>query len=758
MNRALWVTGVGLVTPLGRGVEATWTRLARGDRAIGPVKLFDASNQRAGIAAEVDAVVVPSEPPGGWSRTSAMALAAAREAIDGAKLDPKHGRVGLVVGGTTGGMFETEPLLARLNAEADRPGRHVEWLCHPLSATADRLEEALGPFARVRSVSSACASGAHAIIIAAAWLLSGEIDAVVAGGSDGLSRLTLTGFNSLSAIDPEPCRPFDLRRRGTNLGEGAGFLVLERAARAVERRARPVAKLAGWACGSEAYHITHPAPDGAVVGAMVQAALSRAGLGPGDVDYVNAHGTGTVANDAMEAAALRLALGGHVGRVPVSSCKAQIGHTLGAAGAIEAAVTALVVERGVLVATAGLEQPDPALGLLHVPREGRRPSRVRAAISNAFGFGGMGAVLVFTEASDSALSRKPAPVRPHEGPAGEAAWTSPRAAPPARVAAVGGVPGAMIVVTGAAILGPCGRLGVAECANLAPTSIRSRGPALADGYLDEDRARRLDRMARLAVVVVEHALHEAGAEGEGSGVILGSAFGNVDACAAFLRPIFERGPRAASPAAFPNLVPSSPVGHVAIYAGLKGPTFATADLAASGSTAFVLATQLVAAGDASRIVAGASEPESAIGDRVLRPVFGPPIRPMDPLVDLAAAVVVEGHFDACARRGPLLARAVQVIEWRGEGLAALRELRPPQSTAAEVVLARASDEAASLIGVSRWRDLATLDCASILGESHALDAAALAIAASRVGTGRSPEALVLGLAKGRGCAVVLAPA
>ena len=407
MSERLWVTGLGLVTPLGAGVEETWGRLVRGDRAIRPVTLFETQGQRASVAGEVGVVDLPSAPPdvvGAWSRTSGMALSAAGEAMRMARLPVGAPRVGLAVGSTTGGMFETERLLAMLHGEPQCRRSLVGMLSHPLTATGDRLDERLGPFARVRTLSSACSSGANAIAVAGGWLLSGEVDAVVAGGSDGLCRLTLSGFNAIAALDPEPCRPFDRRRRGTNLGEGAGFLVIERAETARARGASPVAELAGWALGSEGHHITHPAPDGAIVASLIERALDRARMHPRDVDYVNAHGTGTLANDRMEAAALRLALGDDVGRIPVSSSKGQIGHTLGAAGAIEAVITALVVARRTVVPTAGLDEPDASLGLVHVPHVGREVSRVRAALSNAFGFGGMDTVLVFAPAGGEPAS------------------------------------------------------------------------------------------------------------------------------------------------------------------------------------------------------------------------------------------------------------------------------------------------------------------------------------------------------------------
>jgi 3-oxoacyl-[acyl-carrier-protein] synthase II len=739
VSARLWVTGLGLITPLGAGVEATWGRLICGDRAIRSIRLFDASGQRASVAGEVD-LAYSRDPLAGWSRTSAMVSAAAAEAMRGAAVDVRAVRVGLVVGGTTGGMFENEQLLARLHAEPGCGEAHIQMLSHPLSATGDCLNQRLGPFARVRTLASACSSGANAIVVAASWLLAGEVDVVVAGGGDGLCRLTLSGFNALAAIDPEPCRPFDRRRRGTSLGEGAAFLVLA-PAEGAQRRAggrQPIAELAGWSIGAEAHHITNPAPDGGLVASLIQRAIARAGLVPSDIDYVNAHGTGTPLNDAMEAAALTLALGCEIERVAVSSSKGQIGHTLGGAGAIEAAITALVVARHTLVPTAGLDEPDPALALVHVPHVGRDVGRVRAAVSNAFGFGGMDTVLVFTEPDSG--SRKAAPQSiPH---------TSEHP-----------------VITGAAVFGVCGLLGTEQCANLLKQRFALDASVDPDAHLDAGRARRLDRAARLAAVAVQHALADANAPCDVTGVLLGSAYGNVDASAAFMHRIFEKGPRAATPAEFPNLVPSSPVGHVSIYLGLHGPTFTTADLAVSGESAFAQAAQLIAAGEAVRIVAGAVEPKSNIVGRVLSGLFAHTLSQVHAVrTDLAAAVVVESEREARARGQRVFAHLRQLIEWRdGEDASlvpvraggALGALRPPQGGRAEVVLAREDGALGELLNETVWGSCERMTCAPTVGESDGLGAVAVAVAAGRIAKQLADDVLVLGLSKGRGFAIVL---
>jgi 3-oxoacyl-[acyl-carrier-protein] synthase II len=730
----LWVTGLGLITPLGADVETTWTRLLRGDRALRSLKLFDACSSRTHVVGEVDGFDDGSDPgaaAAGWSRSSAMAAAAAAQAMRAAAVDVRSVRVGLVVGGTTGGMFENEQALARLHAEPECRATLTRMISHPLSAMGDLVNRRLGPFARVRTLASACSSGANAIVVGAAWLLAREVDIVVAGGSDALCRLTLSGFNALGAIDSEPCRPFDKRRRGTSLGEGAGFLVLERAedSRARPRAAPPIAELAGWSLGAEAHHITNPASDGALVASLIVRAISVAGLRPCDIDYVNAHGTGTPLNDAMEATALARALGTEIARVPVSSCKGQIGHTLGGAGAIEAAITALVVSRGTLVPTAGLDEPDPALRLVHVPHVGREVARVRAALSNAFGFGGMDTVLVF---------RGPMPASPPR---------EPRQCLRA-------------VITGAAVFGVCGLRAWDGCATLPDEPLRLDTAVDPDAHLDVVRARRLDRAGRLAVVAVQRALIDNGGAREETGVVLGSAYGNVDDSAAFMHRIFEKGARAASPAEFPNLVPSSPAGHVSIYLGLRGPTLTIADLATSGEGAFVQAAQFVMAGEAARIVAGAVEPKSNIVERVLSSLFAQtPTEAHAVRADLAAAIVLESEQEALARGTRVLCRVRQQLEWRSapEATDALALLQGPLQGRAEVVLPRSGIDLDGLLEPTQWSTCRRMKCAPALGESDALGAVAIAVAAGRIATRLVEHALVLGVSRDRGYAVVLAP-
>ena len=724
------MTGAGVVSALGDTVDATWTRLVRGDRAIGPVDLFDTTGLRGTMAAEVRGLEVPTE--GFWSRTCVLAARAAEEAIGQSRLDPRTKKVGLVVGGTTGGMYENEARLAKLHADPDSHDTLANLLSHPLTSTGDRLNETLGPFTRVRTICTACSSGANAFAIAAMWLLSGELDAVVAGGTDGLCRLTFSGFNALQAMDPELCRPFDRRRRGLNLGEGAGFAVFERSTSAEARGAAPIAELAGWAISAEAHHITNPEPTGAIAGRTLTRALLRARLAPGDIDYVNAHGTGTLLNDPMESAALARALGKEIQRIPVSSSKGQIGHTLAAAGAIEGIISALAISRGKVPPTAGLEEPDPACPLVHVPRVGH-DAKVRAAISSSFGFGGMDTVLVLTE--------------PGFGPGHEGRSHA-------------------VVVTGVGAVTKAGLDGAETAARLLEPTTAPAAPGPLDldlaAHLDVARARRLDRSARLGAIACDLALKEAGVAASPldphlTGVVMGSAFGSVDPSAAYIHRLFDKGPRYASPAEFPNLVPSSPVGHMSIYLGVNGPSLATADLATSGESAILEGAELVACGEAHAIAAGATEEASWITEKVFAVIFSrAPGAGRQPRAEGAAAIVLESRESAERRGVKVLARLAQTLEWRDGAEPPLSALRPPKDPlSARIVLPRSIPELDALLATSPWAGVSRSTCAGRAGEHEGLGAVAAAAAVSLIFGGTVREALVVGLAKGRGYAFVL---
>lgn len=730
----IWVTGVGMMTALGRTAETSWEAVVRGERGFSPVTLFDTAGCKTSLAAQIAEADLEGVAPAsaGWSRTDAMAVAAAREALAGAGLAGEH-VVDLVVGGTTAGMYETESLLAELHAStAADQDLDDRMLSHPLSATMDRLVEAVHPFRRARALCSACSSGANALILAASWLRTGRSERVLAGGSDGLCRVTFTGFNSLGAMSPEPCRPFDVARDGLTLGEGAAFLLVETEACARARGAKPLAELRGWATGSEAHHITNPEPSGETAAKVMREALRRGGLSPAEIDYVNAHGTATRLNDSMEAAAIRACLGEQSERIVVSSTKGQLGHTLGAAGAVEAIITAMSVARGVVPPTVGLEEVDPECRLQHLREPREMP--VRAALSNSFGFGGSDAVLLFADpalASASSEAQSSSAVR--------------------------------IYVTGAGAVGPLG-IGGSEAARgyLDEGEGPPSGPVAFDAkdHLDVGRARRLDRAARLAAAAMAVAMDEAGWDASDRGQVgaaLGGAFGAVDACSAFLHRIYEKGARFASPAVFPNLLPSSAVAQASIYHGLRGPVLATADLEASAESAVVTAVELLAGGEVSRMIAGGVEPSSTIAEAVLGPVCAVSGRaePHGPRSEGAAVIAFETGESLGARGGRALAEVVACASWRGDGgQRRVAALDPPSGRAA-VFAGRADTGAFDLVDGTAWQKATRHVLAGRAGWHECVGGFAVAAAVGALAAGVIDEALIVGVAAGGGAALSL---
>jgi 3-oxoacyl-[acyl-carrier-protein] synthase II len=389
------VTGVGAVTPLGVGAPALHERWTGGICGIrdgeAPCTDFDPSEFLS--AKEVRRT----------DRFTQLAIAACEEALadagwrDGMPYDDS--RVGCVLGTGIGGI---STLVNGQDALRERGCESVSPLAVPLmmsNAGAAALSMRHGLRGPTFAVSTACASGAHALGCALRMLQNGEADAVVAGGSEaGLTPLARAAFSALDALSESgTSRPFDARRDGFVMGEGAAVLVLERLAAAERRGARILGTLRGYGASSDAHHLTAPREDGEGQAAAMLAALADAGVAAADIDYVNAHGTSTPLNDRAETFAIKLALGGHAGSIPVSSTKSAIGHLLGAAGAVEAVATLLALRDRVAPPTLGLAEPEDGLDLDYVPGlaqplqlSGERPP---LALSNSFGFGGHNAVL-----------------------------------------------------------------------------------------------------------------------------------------------------------------------------------------------------------------------------------------------------------------------------------------------------------------------------------------------------------------------------
>lgn len=404
------VTGIGVVTPVGIGARAMWESLLQGRSGAAQISSFDASDLPVRIACEVSdfdpaAFVPPREVPR-TDRFTQMALAAAGMALaeaglDTAALDPY--RAGVVIGSGIGGLMTIE---REHRAFLERGPRAVSPFMVPKlmpNGAGAAVAMRYGLKGLNYALSSACATGAHAIGEAFRAIRQGAADVMLAGGSEAaITPLAVSAFARMGALsrrndDPKRAsRPFDAERDGFVFGEGAGVLVLERRDHAEAREAPVIAEIAGYGASCDAFHVTQPDKEGAGAAAAMQAALADAGMSPEDIDYLNAHGTSTPYNDRIETLAIKKVFGNEAKRIAVSSTKSQMGHLLGAAGAVESAVCCLAVMEGAIPPTINYEKPDPDCDLDYVG-DGARAERVRAAMCNSFGFGGQNACLIFTE-------------------------------------------------------------------------------------------------------------------------------------------------------------------------------------------------------------------------------------------------------------------------------------------------------------------------------------------------------------------------
>ncbi len=391
------ITGVGVVSALGVGWNVNSEAFRAGRSAFGPVSLFDVSRQRVKTAAQVE---LPRALPSGrlsarqlerLDRAGRMLLLASAEAWKQSGWNT-NAPVRFVLGTTAGGMALGESYFRQALLEPRRQRQQPTRALYYQSQTQARVvADALGFAGTVTLISNACASGANAIGEASELIRGGHAQRVLAGGYDGLSQLVFAGFDSLQALSPTTCRPFDAARDGLALGEGAGILALESLESAHQRGAVILGEIIGYGSTIDTHHLTQPHPEGDAALKSMQLACDSARITAAEVDYVNAHGTGTPLNDSAEAAAICRWANGDLARLPVSSTKAGIGHLLGAAGAVEAVVCVMALNGQWLPPQASFENPDPACRFPVVRQSQDAP--IKIALSNSFGFGGVNATL-----------------------------------------------------------------------------------------------------------------------------------------------------------------------------------------------------------------------------------------------------------------------------------------------------------------------------------------------------------------------------
>ena len=400
LPRRVAVTGLGVISAIGHNVPEFWQSLVAGCSGIAPIEAVDHSLLRFANGAEVKnyapAQYFDEKELGLLDRFAQFGVIAAREAVAAASVawNPDlRESTAIVTGSCTGGQTtEDEGFvnLYRNNIPRVNPFTIPRTM---QNAAASRISLETGVVGPTYTISTACASSSHAIGQAFWMVRSGAAEMAITGGSEAVFSLGfLKAWEAMRVVSPDTCRPFSKDRRGLILGEGAAMLVLEPLDAARARGASILGEIIGFGMSSDAFHITQPSPDGAA--RAMRAALADAGIEPAQIGYINAHGTATLSNDVAETTAIRKVFGAHADRLALSSTKSMHGHTLGAAGAIEAAATLLALRNGILPPTANFNLPDPACDLDVVPNVAR-PAAVEFALSNSFAFGGLNAVLAF---------------------------------------------------------------------------------------------------------------------------------------------------------------------------------------------------------------------------------------------------------------------------------------------------------------------------------------------------------------------------
>ena len=407
-KRRVVVTGLGAVTPLGIGVDETWSGLIAGRSGVGPLTFFDCTDFATKISAEVKgfepADYIEAKEIKKMDRFIHFAVAAAKMAVDQSGLvinEANAPRVGVMVGSGMGGLIAIEKYH---ETYLERGPRKITPFFIPMliiNLASGQISIMIGAKGPNSAVVTACATGTHNIGDACKIIQRGDADVMIAGGTEAcITPMGIGGFNAMKALstrndDPtRASRPFDNERDGFIMGEGAGIMVLEELDTAKARGAKIMAEVVGYGLTGDAYHLTAPAPNGEGAARCIRMALDDAGMAPEEIDYINAHGTSTKFNDEFETMAIKSVLGAHAYKIPVSSTKSMTGHLLGAAGGVEAIVAVKTILEGKVPPTINYENPDPLCDLDYVPNTARDVD-VKVALSNSFGFGGTNGCLLF---------------------------------------------------------------------------------------------------------------------------------------------------------------------------------------------------------------------------------------------------------------------------------------------------------------------------------------------------------------------------
>lgn len=594
------ITGTGAVCAAGCGVPQVWQSLRAGQSGLGPLTLFSSPRFGQHLVGEVREDVNALAGKVRGSRSDKLVWIAAQEALRMAGLAesaalPAPEKRTVVIGSTVGGMLGTEQVLSAFLREGR--SRFGPLRFHECAGAAELCARHIGAQGVCTTVSAACAAGAMALAMGADLITSGAADLALVGGGDSLCRLTLNGFGSLLLLDPNGCRPFDARRTGISLGEGAGMLVLEAEESARSRGARILARLEGWGASCDAWHATAPHPEGRGALAAMRAALDFAGLTPGEVGYVSAHGTGTPDNDATEARALRQLFGDAL--PPVGSMMRFIGHTLAASGAIKAVLCVEALRQQAVPASLGFEQGDPQVGFEPVREYHERP--LRHILSNSFGFGGNNVALVFSQAEAPAsavpLARTPAPRERFAivGAAVVSAAGTTFDAVRRSFANGGAVPSLSEVRLSA----PPGQVPVLACGDFG-----------AEEALDPAKRRKLNRLQQMALIAARQCVPAdalAGVTRDRVCVAVGTGLGSLNDTAAFVENLITKDERAPRPLFFTNSVHNGLASQIAIELELRGLNSTSVQRGICFESALWQAAREIHAGRADLAVVGAGD-------------------------------------------------------------------------------------------------------------------------------------------------------
>lgn len=577
----MYIARTGIISPLGRGLDETAQALRENRSAIAPLKIFALLHGAPLPVGQVPDLKSESPLP----RTHQLAREAALIAMEGCPHPPDA----VILGCTTGGILTTEHLLRESITDKKR------YRYHGLSSVAEDIAGICGCTGPAIITSTACSSSAAAIALAVRLLRTGKMETILAGGVDSLSRLTYFGFHSLQLVDQRGCRPLDASRQGTTVAEGAAMLLLTSIL-----PENPLAIILGAGLSCDAYHPAAPHPEGKGAFIAMKSALADAATGPSAVDYINLHGTGTVDNDLAEAKAIHALF---PSPPPLSSIKGATGHSLAAAGAIEAVVAGLAVSHGFIPGNTGCRQPDPALGLNPVVNPVESP--VRTVLSNSFGFGGNNASLVIGR-SDTVSG------------------------------ATASLPNGPLAVHGSACLTGCGlkETTLAQLCTGAPVAGMLATDRLG-GNLPPRLIRRLKRLARISLALASSACDDAQAEDKPSSVFMGTGWGALSETADFLGRLNESGEQFPSPTDFIGSVHNSSASQIAIFLGATGANITVSGGDYSFEQALLAANELLDADCGSALLLGADE-----GHNHLSPLLDPSIAPGSLLADGGGALLV----------------------------------------------------------------------------------------------------------------------